>query len=495
MRLRKGFALGSVMGGWRVADQERSATDREGMRRLPAVDRLLRSPAGREAAARFGHAVARRLCREVIDRHRSALGEGRSLPPLAVIEGHLRAAVDRTGRELFRPVLNATGVVLHTNLGRALLSDQAAAAAVEAATRYGNLEYDLESGRRGSRHRHGELLLQELTGAEAALVVNNNAAAVLLVLSVVAPGKEVVLSRGELVEIGGSFRIPDVMAQSGCVLREVGTTNRTRLEDYERAIGPETGALMKVHQSNFRQVGFTESVDRAALAELAHRYGLPYVEDLGSGVLLETREFGLEHEPTLREALQAGADLVTASGDKLLGGPQAGLILGRASWVEACRAHPLARAVRVDKMTLAALQATLLHYLKGETDAIPLWRMLRQPLASLRARAEQLARRVQPALPDGATARVVTTRSPVGGGSLPAQELPTAALELQLPAGPGRLARRLRLGDPAVVGRVEGERLLLDLRTVPPEEDRLLLEALLEALQEGAATGSERLEP
>ncbi|BAS29340.1 selenocysteine synthase [Limnochorda pilosa] len=459
--------------------------ERVGRRGLPAVDRLLRSEAGREAEARFGHAVARRLCREVIETHRQAVGAGEGIPSVAELEREVREATDRTGRSLFRSVLNATGVVLHTNLGRAPLSDEAAAAATRAATGYSNLEFDLETGRRGSRHRHGELLLQELTGAEAAMVVNNNAAAVLLVLSAVASGREVLLSRGEMVEIGGSFRIPDVMEQSGCRLREVGTTNRTRLADYERAIGLDTGAVLKVHQSNFRQIGFTESVESGRLAELAHGHGLPFIEDLGSGVLVETRELGLEHEPMIQEVLRAGADLVTASGDKLLGGPQAGLILGRRRWVDACRRHPLARAVRVDKMTLAALQATLLHYLRGEGDAVPIWRMLRQPLSDLRARAERLAARVAGALPPSASARAAEGRSPVGGGSLPGQELATAGLELRVPGELEDLARRLRWGEPSVVGRVEGDRLFLDLRTVRPEEDDLLLGALFRALDAG----------
>jgi L-seryl-tRNA(Ser) seleniumtransferase len=337
---------------------------------------------------------------------------------------------------------------------------------------YSNLEYDLEAGERGSRYRHTEQLLCRLTGAEAALVVNNNAGAVFLALTALARGRSVIISRGQLVEIGGGFRIPDVLRQSGAQLVEVGTTNRTRLSDFRDAISSDTALLLRVHTSNFKQIGFTAEVSLADMVALAHGRGLPVVDDLGSGTLLDTARHGLSAEPTVQDSVAAGADLVTFSGDKLLGGPQAGLIVGRAGLIAELRQHPLTRALRVDKGTLAALQATLLHYARGEAEReVPVWRMIATPLAELAARAAVLAAGLRAA---GIPATVVQASSTVGGGSLPGETLPTWAVAVAV-AAPDALAAALRLGDPPMVARIADGLLLLDLRTVPAEVDEVVL--------------------
>jgi L-seryl-tRNA(Ser) seleniumtransferase len=391
---------------------------------------------------------------------------------------------------LFARVINATGVVLHTNLGRAPLGQSALDAIAAISGGYNNLEYTVETGERGSRHIHGETMLNLLTGAEAAMVVNNGAEAILLALSAMAAGKEVVLSRGEMIEIGGSFRVPDIMTQSGCQLVEVGTTNRTHLEDYQKAINPQTGAILKVHTSNYRISGFTAAVSNRELAVLAHNHDIPLVEDLGSGVLIDTAKHGLMHEPTVQEALAAGVDLVTCSGDKLLGGPQAGLILGRADLVARCKRHPLARALRVGKLTLAALQATLTHYLQGEEDKeVPIWRMCSLSSESIGSRAAAMAYSLG-SLSLPVAIEVMAGKSAVGGGSLPGETLPTMLLAIRGEGSlsPQSLAKRLRQNVPPVVARVEANSLLLDLRTVAPDEDALALSALQKALvQEDAA--------
>jgi L-seryl-tRNA(Ser) seleniumtransferase len=374
-------------------------------------------------------------------------------------------------------------VIVNTNLGRAPLCAAAIDAMAAVARGYSNLEYDLEAGGRGSRHAHVHALLTELTGAEEALVVNNNAAAVLVVLSGLAAGREVVVSRGELVEIGGGFRVPDVMRQGGARLVEVGTTNRTRAADYAGAIGPETAALLAVHPSNFRVVGFAESPARAELAAVAHERGVCLVEDLGSGCLLATERWGLAHEPTPMESLAAGVDVVCFSGDKLLGGPQAGIVVGRAEPLRRLARHPLMRAMRIDKLTLAALEATLRQYRDGVAEReVPIWRMIAAPLDAVRGRAERWAARLGTR---GARASVLAGASTVGGGSLPGETLPTALCAVEAPAGDGEvaaLAARLRRADPPVVGRVSRAQLLLDPRTVLPEEDEALLGALEAAL-------------
>jgi L-seryl-tRNA(Ser) seleniumtransferase len=385
--------------------------------------------------------------------------------------GQARARLEALAAPSLPPVINATGVIIHTNLGRAPLSAEAAAAIAAAARSYTPLEFDLARGRRGARVGQAEALLARLTGAEAALVVNNNAAAVLLVLTALARGRRVLIARSQLVEIGGGFRVPDVMRQSGAKLVEVGTTNRTHLADFQAELEPPPGLILRAHHSNFKIIGFTAE---PALADLV-RLGVPVFDDLGSGALLDTAAFGLAHEPMVRESIAAGVALVAFSGDKLVGGPQAGIIVGRADLVARVRRHPLARAVRADKLCLAGLAATLLPYLSGQALArIPVWRMIARPLAEL----EQTAQAWVAAL---GTGEVVTGESTVGGGSLPGETLPTRLVALSGRA-PNALAARLRASQPPVIARVAEGRLLLDPRTVLPEEAEPLLRALRQAL-------------
>ncbi len=384
-------------------------------------------------------------------------------------------------RPSLRPVLNATGVVVHTNLGRAPLAEEALEAILSVARGYSNLEYRLSEGRRGSRYEHVEGLLRELTGAEAALVVNNNAAAVLITLNTLARGKEVVVSRGELVEIGGSFRMPEVMAWAGCRLREVGTTNRTHLRDYEEAINEETALLMKVHKSNYALVGFTKEVSGAELAELAHKYGLPVVEDLGSGCLVDFSRYGVRKEPTVQEIVRTGVDIVTFSGDKLLGAPQAGIIVGRRELVERIRSNPLNRALRIDKLTLAGLEATLRLYLDEglAREHIPVLSMILMPAREVRRRALRLKRMLSRAGLPGFSFRVVPTVCRTGGGALPLADLPSFAVAVESDRlSPEELHARLRTTDPPLVGRIEEERFLLEVRTLFPEDFPLVVRAL-----------------
>jgi L-seryl-tRNA(Ser) seleniumtransferase len=417
------------------------------LRDLPSVDELARD----ERLAGEPAALAVEAARAALARAREEIKAGHEPGDLGE-----RAAkeVASARRPRLRRALNATGVIVHTNLGRAPLAEGALERAVEIGRGYSNLEYDLSAGGRGSRQDHVAAILRRLTGAEGALVVNNNAAAVLLALAALAEGREVLVSRGELIEIGDGFRIPDVLARSGALLREVGTTNRTRAADYERAVGPETALLLRVHQSNFRVVGFTEQPSLAELAAVARRHELPLVDDLGSGVLV-----GLEDEPSARESLSAGTDLVCFSGDKLLGGPQAGIVVGRGELVERLRRHPLQRALRADKLTLAALEGTLALYLDQERAAreVPVLRMLHEPLEAVRARAERLAAAVG--------GEVEETVGRVGGGALPLAELPSFACAVE-----EELATSLREGEPPTIGIVRDGRLLLDCRTLTDGE-------------------------
>jgi L-seryl-tRNA(Ser) seleniumtransferase len=444
------------------------------LRQLPGVDKLLQTPAVEGWVALYGRDLVLEALRAALEQARQAIMQGqeaRAEELLARAEERLSAAVAPT----LRPVINATGVVLHTNLGRAPLSAAVLLAMQGVGQGYSNLEYDLDLGQRGSRYVHAEDLLCRLTGAEAALVVNNNAGAVLLMLSALAQGREVIISRGQLVEIGGGFRIPDVMAQSGARLVEVGTTNRTYVRDFQGAIGEQTVALLRVHSSNFRVIGFTAQPALSDLVALARARGLLVLDDLGSGTLMDTAPFGLLHEPTIQESVQQGADLVTFSGDKLLGGPQAGILVGRKELLERLRRHPLTRALRVDKTTLAGIQANLLHYIKGEALAqVPIWRMIGQTPEELLERARAFATALGPAA-EGC--EIVSGRSMVGGGSLPEESLPTWLVAL--PQGNADMvAKALRLGRPAVVARIEGERVLLDLRTVLPEQEPELVQRL-----------------
>jgi len=445
------------------------------LRQLPSVDRLLNTPQLRDLVSVHGHAIVADAVRVVLDEARRHILAGNAPPDEPSLIDATARRVEALIQPTLRPVINATGVIVHTNLGRAPLSDAALRAMREVGTGYSNLEYDLGAGRRGSRYAHATELLQRLTGAEAALVVNNNAAATLLILSALAQGREVIISRGQLVEIGGGFRIPEVMAQSGARLVEVGTTNKTYIEDYARAITENTALLMRVHTSNFRIVGFTHQASLEELVALGHAHGLPVLDDLGSGSLLDTTAFGLAPEPMVQASIQAGADLVCFSGDKLLGGPQAGIIVGRAELVERIKRFPLTRALRVDKMTLAGLQATLLAYLRGTaTEEIPVWRMIAAPIDELQRRAQAWAEMLRA---NGIPADVIDGHSAVGGGSLPGETLPTRLLALSVPS-PNALAARLRAAKPPVIARIERGCLLLDPRTVLPEQDASLVAAV-----------------
>jgi L-seryl-tRNA(Ser) seleniumtransferase len=432
------------------------------------------------------HELVVAAIRTETERVREQVLAGQSAPSLETLTQAIEGRLAETLRPSLQGLINATGVVIHTNLGRVLLSDRAKKAMLQVASSYSNLEYDLDAGKRGSRYVHTADLLCRLTGAEAAVVVNNNASAVILALTVLTKDREVILSRGQLVEIGGGFRIPDIMVQSGARLVEVGTTNRTYLRDFEQAIdSAQTGLLLTVHSSNYQVIGFTTQPTLGELATLAQRYHLPLLEDLGSGTLLDTTPFGLTHEPTIQESLAAGVDIVTASGDKLLGGPQAGLILGRADLINQIKKHPLIRAFRVDKTTLAALQATLLAYLEDKAlEEIPVWRMIALQVGQLKRRVQRWkATLSQMGELPGVSLRVVDSLSMVGGGSLPGQTLPTKALAISV-SSVEALAERLRRTDPPLIGRIEDNQLLLDPRTVLPEQDKVMLAILSQILSE-----------
>lgn len=447
-------------------------------RRLPSVERLLAQMRATGVPERYGPALTLEAARDTLADARARVAAGEPVPELSALVQAALQRLEAAARETLVPVINATGVIIHTNLGRAPLSRDARRAMDAVAAGYSNLEYDLEAGERGSRYIHAEALLCRLTGAEAALVVNNNAGAVFLALSALARGRDVIISRGQLVEIGGGFRIPDVLRQSGARLVEVGTTNRTHLRDFQEAIGPETALLLRVHSSNFKQIGFTATVPLAEMVALAHASGVLVLDDLGSGSLLDTTRYGLAPEPMVQQSVAAGADLVTFSGDKLLGGPQAGLIVGRADLVAQLRRHPLTRALRVDKSTLAALQATLLHYVREEAEReVPVWRMISMPLDVLAARAADLAAALRGR---GVPATVVRSNSTVGGGSLPGEVLPTHAVALT-PPSPNAFAAALRRGQPPVVARVADDQVLLDPRTVSPDADETLVHVVAQA--------------
>jgi L-seryl-tRNA(Ser) seleniumtransferase len=449
------------------------------LRDLPSVERLLQTQAAHNLVADYGRPLTLEAIRHRLEATRAALRDGGEAPPADALLEQVRRTLEGWLTPSLRPVINATGVILHTNLGRAPLS-RAARRAVEAvAVGYSNLELDLARGTRGQRDAHVDELLRHLTGAEAALVVNNNAAAVLLALTCMARRKEVLISRGQLVEIGGGFRLPEVMRQSGARLVEVGTTNRTHRHDFVEAISERTALIVCAHHSNFRIVGYTTEPGLAELVGLGREHGLPVLHDLGSGALLDTAAFGLAHEPTVQESLQAGAAVVAFSGDKLLGGPQAGILVGKSEDVERMRRHPLARAARADKLCLAGLSATLAHYLRDEAiQEIPIWQMIAVSPEELRRRAEGWRERL-------GQGEVVAGRSAVGGGSLPEETLPSWLLALA-PRKANDLAARLRAQDPPVVARVEDERLLFDPRTVLPEQETDLLRSLRAALGGGA---------
>jgi len=460
-------------------------------RLLPSVDELLRTPELAALVEREGRAATLDAARTVLERLRAEIAGGRmGQQQVELAVGGLSAAVERQLRQALsvslRPVVNATGVILHTNLGRAPLAQAALEHARQVSTTYSNLEFDLAAGERGKRDVHVERLFARLLSEYApdttTVVVNNNAAAVLLGLNTLAEGGEVVVSRGELVEIGGSFRIPDVMSKSGAALREVGTTNRTRLADYERALNQRTRLILRVHRSNFQIVGFTEQPALEELVALAHRRGLPIMEDLGSGALFDLRLVGVAGEPGVGDSLRRGVDVVTYSGDKLLGGPQAGLLSGRRELIARIRANPLFRALRVDKLIYAALEATLLAYVRQDHNAVPAVRMMRLTADEIGRRAQAVAERL-PDLP--CTTDVVDGGSVIGGGAAPGATLPTRLLAISTHGlSADELAARLRHADPPVIARVEEGRVLLDLRTVFPEQDAEVEAALRQALKD-----------
>ncbi len=446
------------------------------MRRLPGVDKLLNEAEIIALEKTFPRELIAGLIREALEGYRIRVSEGQEPPALAEIVANVVEQAAALANPGPHPLINATGVVLHTNLGRAPLSEETLQAMERVGRGYNNLEFDLESGERGSRSVHIEPLLCRLTGAEAALVVNNNASAVMLGLSALAKRKEVIVSRGQAVEIGGGFRIPEVMRQSGAKLIEVGTTNCTYSRDYEEAITPQTAALLRVHSSNFQVVGFTHMVTLEEMVALGKKHNLPVFDDLGSGCPLDTAQFGLTHEPTIQESIAKGVDLAFFSGDKLLGGPQAGIIVAKKIYIDKLKKHPLMRALRVDKTRLAGLAATLLHYLKGEAiEKVPVWQMISLPLAVIEKRAGVWVESA------GKTARIVEGESLIGGGSLPGATLPTRLLAIGDPKNSAlaqKIAHYLGHQPYPIIGRISGNLLLLDPRTVSPQEDEMVIEGL-----------------
>lgn len=458
------------------------------LRGLPKIDDIMLRIERDKKWEGISRDILKDACREVVEEIRGSILRKDNISRIPTLEQAVERVIKKIdGYRTFRlrRVINATGVILHTNLGRAPLCKEAMKRVNAVAGCYSNLEYNLEKGERGLRYDNVKSLLCAITGAEDALVVNNNAAAVMLVLNSLAEGKEVIVSRGELIEIGGEFRIPEVMEKSGAILKEVGTTNRTRLADYERAICADTGLLLKVHTSNFRIVGFTENADRRVLVELGKQHGLTVVEDLGSGCFIEFDRYGLEREPTVHDSLSAGVDVVTFSGDKLLGGPQAGIIIGKGEFLEKIAKNPLNRALRIDKMTLAALEGTLVNYLYPEDSVreIPVLRALAEPLSSVKKRAAKLQNMLRRDFSQKADILLLNGSSMAGGGSLPAMEIATVLVGIE-----GRLVsaaemeRRLRRREPPVIVRVGGDRILLDPRTLNDEDFKELKVALGEVL-------------
>jgi len=449
------------------------------LHKLPSVEHLLQTHLAAELITSYGRPTTLKAIRSVLDgiRAHAVKYEILTIPDQQHILTNAASLLETWTSPTLLPVINASGVILHTNLGRAPLSNAALKAMEAISLGYSNLEFNLETGKRGSRLLHAEALLKHLTGAEAAIIVNNNAAAMLLGLAALARRKRVVISRSQMVEIGGEFRIPDVMKQSGAKLIEVGATNKVRLADYEEALEEPTAMVLHVHRSNFKMIGFTEEPEWKDIVKLAHSRGVPCVDDLGSGTLLDTAQYGLAHEPTIQESLASAVDLVCFSGDKLLGGPQAGIIIGKAELVSLIKKHPLARALRADKLCLAALTATLLHYLKDEAEReIPVWQMMALMPDQVRQTAEGWRKKL-------GLGEVVAGRSTIGGGSLPEESLPTFLLALDVKS-PDRFLKKLRQQQPPIIARTEKDRILLDPRTVLPDEGGALLAGLMNVLHE-----------
>lgn len=456
------------------------------LRNLPSIDALLQTETAAHLIARFGRPLTLDAFRFVLEEIRTRLktsGKPDS-PATDFILAQAESTLTEWTRQTLIPVINATGVILHTNLGRAPLSDSAIRAMDAVSRGYSNLEFNLETGKRGSRLIHAESLLQKLTGAESALIVNNNASAILLILSALANKKQVIIARSQLVEIGGGFRMPDVMKQSGAKLIEVGTTNKVHISDYEEALSEinslkspsAAGLVLRAHRSNFKLVGFTEEPELKDIVKTAHKFNVPVVDDLGSGALYDTAKYGLAHEPTVQESIQAGVDIVCFSGDKLLGGPQAGIIIGKKALIDKIKKHPLARAVRADKTCLAGLSATLTHYLKDEAEReVPILRMMSLTLKQLQGRVEAWKHEL-------GQGEIQSGLSTVGGGSLPEESIPTFLLSLQVKSAE-KFLKALRNNNPPIIARTEGEKILLDPRTVLPEQEGALLVGLKNLLK------------
>lgn len=443
---------------------------------IPSVDSLLQLEQGKHMVATFGRSLTLQAIRDQLTRTRASVRDGAPVPDPVDLLTQADQLLQSWLTPSLRSVINATGVIIHTNLGRAPLSEAALQAMLDVSAGYSTLEYNLQGGKRGKREQHIEHMLQRLTGAEAAFVVNNNAAAILLALTALARRKEVLVSRSQLIEIGGGFRVPDVMRQSGAKLVEVGTTNRTHLRDFETAIRERTALILRAHHSNFKIIGFTTEPSLSELVNLGNQHDLPVLDDLGSGALLDSAQFGLGHEPMVQESLQAGASIVAFSGDKLLGGPQAGILVGESSSIDKLRKHPLARSVRPDKLCLAALSATLTHYLREEAlEQIPVWRMISVTEQELAQRANAWAARIK-------RGDVIQGRSTVGGGSLPEETLPTWLLALDV-RHPNAFSARLRAADPPVVARIEEDQVVLDPRTVLVKQEDELLRILDQVLE------------
>ncbi len=466
------------------------------LRKIPSVDEILSKPEVVNLLTTYPRNVVVDGIRKGLERFRQELLHKEESPKaekdLFSFEHLYPLFLREIGLQVnprFRRIINATGVVIHTNLGRSPLPPSALQHMIEVAETYSNLEYDIERGERGSRYAHVEGTLCRLSGAESAMVVNNNAGAVLLALNTLAEGREAIVSRGELVEIGGAFRIPDVMKRSGAVLREVGTTNRTYLGDYEKAIGPQTALLLKVHTSNFRVMGFTSDVLLKDLVQLGKEHHLPVIDDLGSGCLVDLSQYGLEKEPTVQEAIHTGVDVVTFSGDKLLGGPQAGILLGEKGLLDLIKANPMTRALRIDKLTLAALESTLLLYLdeKQAMEEIPTLKMLTLDIGKLKRRGRKLLRRLSGVLERGVQVTMREDASQVGGGALPLQNLPTMVIAIKpIDLSVNRLEEDLRKGEPPVVSRISKDELILDMRTVFDSEIPALAAGVEKALTQAA---------
>ena len=456
----------------------------EKLRQIPSVEKILESPEFQSDIDNFSHPLVADAVKKAVDIIREELKKGEVEVSIQKIIQKVKDIIHEQTSSFLQPVINATGVILHTNLGRAPLDDETLSFIQKTCANYSNLEFDLKEGKRSERGIFVEKLLCLLTSAESALAVNNNAGAVLLILTALAKGKEVIVSRGELVQIGGGFRIPEILSLSGATLKEVGTTNQTTISDYEKAITKQTALLLKVHQSNFKMIGFVERPSISDLVKLGKKHKLAVVEDLGSGVLLHTEDFKLAHEPMVSEALSAGADLVCFSGDKLLGAPQAGIILGKRKYVEILRKHPLHRALRLDKMFIAGLERVLLYYLKGEAaKKIPVWQTISTSVETLHTRAEKIKEELKKS---GVEVTLKKSQSTVGGGSLPGETLPTMVISVESVSSVGKFvdvsadeqAKLFREQSPPIIGRIEDDKFVLDLRTVFPKQDEILMSAI-----------------